>query len=143
MTYEEWVAQVPDDIKNDPLWSFEVYPKTVLLFDFVWGDCDKLAQDYRVRKISEQLIDSAGSISANIEEGYGRGYGLDYSRFLRIALGSARETRGWYYRGRKLFDQKILNHRLKLLDEIIALLATHASRQKRRAQKGSPQAASK
>jgi four helix bundle protein len=135
MTYEEWVVQVPDDIKNDPLWSFEVYPKTVLLFDFVWGDCDKLAQDYRGRKISEQLIDSAGSISANIEEGYGRGYGLDYSRFLRIALGSARETRGWYYRGRKLFDQKILNHRLKLLDEIIALLATHASRQKRRAQK--------
>jgi four helix bundle protein len=138
MTYEEWVEQVPDDIKSDPLWNFEVYPKTLLLFDFAWGDCDKLAQDYRKRKISEQLIDSAGSISANIEEGYGRGYGLDYSRFLRIALGSARETRGWYYRSRKLFDQKILNHRLQLLDEIIALLATHASRQKHRAQKGKP-----
>ncbi|MCI0699234.1 four helix bundle protein [candidate division KSB1 bacterium] len=143
MTYEEWIEQVPDNIKNDPLWNFEVYPKALLLFDFAWGDCDKLAQDHRGRKVSEQLIDSAGSISANIEEGYGRGYGLDYSRFLRIALGSARETRGWYYRGRKLLDQKILNYRYKLLDEIIALLATHSSRQKRRAQKGKHTSSSK
>jgi hypothetical protein len=31
-----------------------------------------------------------------------------------------------------------LNYRYKLLDEIIALLATHSSRQKCRAQKGKP-----
>lgn len=133
MRYDEWEAGVPTNIKNDPLRNFEVYPKALLLFDFAWGDCDKLAKDHRGQQISDQLIRSAGSISANIEEGYGRGYGLDYSRFLRIALGSARETRGWYYRGRKLLDDKTLHHRYNLLDEIIALLATHATRQKQKA----------
>jgi four helix bundle protein len=92
MTLEEWLAQVPESIRRDPLWNFEVYPKALLLADLAWEDCGKLVKDNRGCKIAAQLIDSAGSISANIEEGYGRGYGLDYSRFLRIALGSARET---------------------------------------------------
>ncbi|MGI0015781.1 MAG: four helix bundle protein [Nitrososphaera sp.] len=96
MTYDEWVAQVLDSIKNDPLWRFEVYPKALLLADFAWEDCGKLMNEARGRAVSDQLIRSSGSISANIEEGYGRGYGRDYARFLGIALGSARETRGWY-----------------------------------------------
>jgi four helix bundle protein len=69
-----------------------------------------------------QLIESAGSISANIEEGYGRGFGKDYARFLKTAIGSARETRGWYYRGRRLLSTEVLNHRLRLIGQIIALL---------------------
>ena len=24
--YEEWLAQVPESIKQDPLWNFKVYP---------------------------------------------------------------------------------------------------------------------
>jgi len=39
-----------------------------------------------------QLISAAESISANIAEGYGRGFGRDYCRFLRIAIGSATEV---------------------------------------------------
>ena len=35
--------------------------------------------------MARQLVNSANSISANSEEGYGRGYGKDYARFLRIA----------------------------------------------------------
>lgn len=135
MSYEEWEAQVADSIKRDPLWRFQVYPKALLLADLAWVDCDKMLGDARGRAIAGQLLDIAGSVSANIEEGFGRGYGLDYARFLRIALGSARETRGWYYRGRKLLTHKVLGHRFELLDEIIALLATHASRQRRKAMK--------
>ena len=67
-----------------------------------------------------QIIRSAGSISANIEEGFGRGFGRDYARFLKIAVGSARETQGWYWRGRKLLPPKVCQHRIALLDEIIA-----------------------
>jgi len=66
-------------------------------------DCDYLLKDPRGKKIAEQLIRSVGSISANIEEGYGRGYGKDYAYRLRIALGEARETCGWYWKARKLF----------------------------------------
>ena len=131
MTHEQWLAQVPKSIKQDPLWHFEVYPKALLLADFAWEDCSKLMQDVRGRTVAGQLIDSAGSVSANIEEGFGRGYGRDYARFLSIALGSARETRGWYYRGRKLLNLKTLDHRYRLLDEIIALLVTHIKKQKK------------
>ncbi|MBN1318048.1 MAG: four helix bundle protein [Anaerolineales bacterium] len=40
------------------------------------------------KPISNQLIRSVGSISANIEERYGRGfYGRERTQLLRIALG--------------------------------------------------------
>jgi len=72
-------------------------------------------------------------ISANIEEGFGRGIGRkEYSYFLRISIGSARETKGWYWRDRQLLPQTVLDHRLALLDEIISLIATELGRQKRK-----------
>jgi len=89
--------------------------------------------DPRAKGIAWQLLDSAGSIAENIEEGYGRGYGNDYARSLRISLGSARETRGWYYRARHLFDPELVQQRMALLNEIIAGLVTTASQQRRRA----------
>ena len=131
MNYEQWEAQVPESIKNDPLWKFEVYPKALLLADLAWEDCGKMLNDDRGRSIAWQLIKSSGSVSANIEEGFGRGFGKDYARFLKYALGSARESRGWYYRGRKLLDAKILEHRYQLLNEIIALLVTHVKKQRK------------
>ncbi len=130
MTFEDWEAQVPDSIKNDPLWKFEVYPKALLLADLAWEDCEKMIKDSLGRSIADQLIKSSGSVSANIEEGFGRGYGKDYARFLKYALGSARESRGWYYRGRRLLNVKTLEHRYSLLNEIIALLVTHINKQK-------------
>jgi four helix bundle protein len=53
---------------------------------------------------------SSGSISANIEEGYGRGLGRDYARFLSFARGSARETQGWYLRARRLLSEQVIEH---------------------------------
>ena len=131
MTYDEWLLQVPDSVKNDPLWKFEVYPKALLLADLAWEDCGNMMKDTRGRAVAGQLIASAGSVSANIEEGFGRGFGRDYARFLAIALGSARESRGWYYRGRRLLEPKVLEHRFNLLDEIIALLVTHINKQRK------------
>jgi len=34
MRYEEWLAQVPDSLKGDPIWKFEAYPKALLLYDW-------------------------------------------------------------------------------------------------------------
>ena len=88
--------------------------------------------DSRGKSIAWQLIDSAGSIAANIEEGYGRGYGKDYARFLRISLGSARETRGWYYRERHLLEPDVVKHRMELTNEIIASLVITSDQRRRR-----------
>jgi four helix bundle protein len=131
MNYEEWLAQVPESLRRDPLWRFQAYQKAVLFYDLAWEDCERLRKDLRGRAVAQQLIRSAGSICANIEEGYGRGYGRGYAYFLRIALGSARETRGWYYRARKLLSSEVVAHRMVLADEVIAMLVPVAERQRR------------
>jgi four helix bundle protein len=114
---------------QDPLWSFETYRKALFLSDLAWFDAEKLLHDARGKALVWQLLDAAGSVPANIEEGFGRGFGKDYGRFLKIALGSARETRGWYYRSRHVFDPVMLDRRLKLADEIISGLVTTAKQQ--------------
>jgi four helix bundle protein len=77
-----------------------------------------------VEALAKQLIRSAGSTPANIEEGWGRGYGKERLYFLRIAVGSARESKGWYYRAKSLLSSEVLEHRLNLASEVIALLIT-------------------
>ena len=129
--FDEWMAQVPNSIKRDSLWEFVTYRHALFLADLAWTDGEKLLSDSRGRAIVWQLLDSAGSIAANIEEGYGRGFGKDYVRFLRIALGSARETRGWYYRGRHVLEGQVLDHRLALISDIIASLVLVAEQQRR------------
>ena len=125
MVYEEWLAQVPDGLKKDPIWQFKAYPKALLLFDLAWEDSERLLRDARGREIVKQLVRSAGSITANIDEGFGRGVDRgEYLQFLRYALGSARETRSWYYKARKLLAADVVQHRMSLCSEIIALLVT-------------------
>jgi four helix bundle protein len=110
--FEAWQKTVHQKIRNDPLWKFQVYPKALFAYDLAWDDCEHLIKDLRGRKIAEQLIRSVGSISANIEEGFGRGFGKDYTYRLRIATGEAREARGWYWKAKNLLLPKVLDHRL-------------------------------
>ena len=131
-SFGEWLEQVPDRVKKDRLWELEVYRKALFFFDLVWWDCETLTRHDLGRPIAQQLVRSAGSISANVEEGFGRGFGKDYARFLTYALGSARESRGWYYRGRKLLKPGVLDHRLELLATIIAGLVTLSQQQRNR-----------
>jgi four helix bundle protein len=133
MTYDEWLAGVPENFKKDRLWEFTAYRKALFLYDLAWEDCETLMKDVRGRGNADQLNRSVGSVCANIEEGYGRGFGKEYDYFLRVALGSAREGRGWYYRSRRLLSPAIVQHRYALLDEIIALLVSKLQGQKKQA----------
>ena len=93
---------------------------------------EKLLKHPLGQPIARQLIRSVGSISANIEEGYGRGFGKDRDYFMRISLGSARESKGWYYRAKSLLTDKVLAHRLDLLGEVITLLITEINKKRRK-----------
>jgi len=133
MTYEEWERQVSEAIRADALWKMEAYRLALYFYDLAWEDCDELMKDLRGREVAKQLIRSAGSIAANIEEGYGRGLsGKEYAYFLRISLGSARETRGWYHRGRRLLSPTLVENRMSLLSKIIALLVIATNQQRHR-----------
>ena len=96
----------------------------------MWEGCESLMRDPRGRAVAEQLTRSTGSVSANIEEGYGRGFGKDRDHFLRISTGSARESKGWYSCARRLLVPELLKQHLVLLDDIISLLVTELSRQR-------------
>lgn len=128
-SYEEWLGQVAASIVQDPLSSFETCRKALFLADLAWCDVEKLFQDARGKAIAGQLLDAAGSLPANIEEGFGRGYGKDNGRLLRIALGSARETRGWCHRSRHLFDPALLDRGMKPAGDLISGLVTAARQQ--------------
>ncbi|MBI1881895.1 MAG: four helix bundle protein [Chloroflexi bacterium] len=129
MNYEDWSNSVPETIKSDSLWKMTAYRLALFLADIGWYDVTKLMQDRRTIGLSDQLYRSLGSISANLAEGYSRGTGKDRARFYEYALGSARESRDWYFKGRHVLGQTVVEHRLQLLAEIIRLLLTMTSRQ--------------
>lgn len=124
-SYGEWEKQVPALIKNDAVWKMEVYRLALFLSDLAWFDVTKLMQDRRTRGLSDQLYRSAGSVSANTEEGFSRSSGKDRARMYEYALGSARESRGWYYKGRHVLTNAVATHRIELCTSIIRLLLTH------------------
>ena len=102
--------------------TFGGYNKACELWELHWDDCELLSKDFRGREVARQLTRAVGSIPANMEEGYGRGYGKELAHFLRISRGSARESRGWYARSSRLLDPSTVEERCALLDEIIGIL---------------------
>ena len=124
MNYQEWELDVPQTIKADALWKMSVYRYSLFLGDLSWRDVSKLQKDRRMFRLSDQLYRAIGSIGANIAEGYSRGTGKDRARFYEYALGSARESRDWYYKARHLLGNEVIEHRFDLLENIIRLLLT-------------------
>lgn len=124
MNYHEWEKTVPVEIKNDSLWKIEAYRLALFVNDIGWRDVTKLMKDKRTIGLSDQLYRALGSTSGNMEEGYSRRSNKDRARFYEYSLGSARESRGWYYRGRHILGDVVTQHRIQLLTQIIRLLLT-------------------
>ena len=104
--------------------QFGAYRKARQLFDLVVKDMEVLKTNPLCYRLVSQQIGSADSICANIEEGYGRLSRVEYVRFLDIARGSARETRGRYERMKHWLAQDEIKRRVQLLDEIIGILTS-------------------
>ena len=122
MNFETWAKTVPAEITGDSLWKMEAYRLGLFAADLGWHDVTKLTKDRRTLDLAGQLYRALGSIEANISEGYSRGSGRDRARFYEYALGSARESRGWYYKGRHVLGEAVATHRLRLLTQIVRLL---------------------
>src|SRR4029077_4559398 len=106
---------------KDKLDELIFYQKSLSLWDEFWSDSEIMLKDIRGKEIVKQMTKCVGSISANIEEGYGRGFGKEYPQFLRFSRGSARESKGRYKRCINLLSEKVVEERIRLLDEIIAM----------------------
>ena len=133
MKYAEWLDTVPSEITNDPIWKLEVYRLALFIDDIGWPDVLVLSKNNLMWGVADQLHRSLGSISANLTEGYSRSKGLDRTRFFEISLGSARESRDWYYKFRHVLSAEVTKHRLGLVTHIIGMLTPMISHQRKNA----------
>ena len=60
--------------------SYGIYQLALQLFNDFWDDSEILGKDFRGRELAKQQVRSLDSVCANIEEGYGRGYGKECRR---------------------------------------------------------------
>jgi four helix bundle protein len=133
MNYAEWLETVPLEITNDPIWKMEVYRLALFAGDIGWQDVMTLSKNRLTFSISDQLHRSLDSISANLTEGYSRSKGLDRARFFEISLGSARESRDWYYKSRHVLPVEVIKHRMELITRIIGMLTPMILHQRKNA----------
>jgi four helix bundle protein len=133
MNYAEWLGTVPSEITNDPIWKLEVYRLALFADDIGWNDILALSTNNLMWSVADQLHRSLGSISANLTEGYSRSKGLDRARFFEISLGSARESRDWYYKSRHVLSDDVIKHRMGLVTHIIGMLTPMIQHQRKNA----------
>ena len=88
------------------------------IFDMALEDIKKFPKHRIAFSLSDQLIRSIGSISANIAEGHGRGSDKELQRALIIARGELAESRNWLIKVRKMdyiSAERLANYNEKFL----------------------------
>ena len=133
MNYANWLVEVPSEITNDPIWKLEVYRLGLFAGDIGWQDVQFLAKKPLMLSVADQLHRSIDSISVNLTEGYSRSKGPDRARFIEASLGSARESRDWYYKSRHVLPAEVINHRMALTTRIISMLVPMIPHQRKHA----------
>jgi four helix bundle protein len=108
---------------SDRLESFGIYQLARRLFDDFWNDSEILSKDFRGRELVKQQVRSLDSVCANMEEGFGRGFGRELPQHLKISRGEARESRGRYERCNRLLPPETIAQRVSALSRIIGGLS--------------------
>ena len=118
----QWERTCSPAITSDVLWKLDAYRAALFLIHVVRGDFAKLRTALPGADTPMQLRDAAGSIGANIGEGYSRWSKKDRARILGYALGSARECFTWYMTSRDVLGDDVVEARLVLVARIRSLL---------------------
>ena len=107
-----------------------VWQKSIELFKAACEDVEKFPNKRAAWIIEEQMLDSLGSISANIAEGFGRKGKSEFAYHLGVAKGSATESQDWYEKVSLLgfLDEDTVNKRITVLEEIQKMLNTLISK---------------
>jgi four helix bundle protein len=124
MTFDEWEATVPAAVKQDVIWRVQAYRLALYLAACALEDSRVMREDERLEQTASQLVRAAGSVAANIAEGYPRQSGRDRIRYYEYALGSAAEVKVWYLNARVALVARALEDRFALLRSITRLLLT-------------------
>lgn len=82
---------------SDPLARVAAYRLALEMVEDVRRDAEGMRKDAMMRDVAGQLLRAAGSVLANIAEGYARSSAADRRKFYEYALGSAREVETWYH----------------------------------------------
>lgn len=101
-----------------------IWQKGIELFEQTVSDVEKFPRKRAAWIITDQIIRSVGSISANVAEGLGRGGQREFRYHLGVAKGSATESQDWYYKVGRLnyLPEDIVKERINILVEIIKML---------------------
>jgi len=124
MTYDEWEATLPPAVRQDVIWRVQAYRLALYLAACAVEDSRPMADDSRLGSSASQLCRAAGSVAANIAEGYPRQSGRDRIRYYEYALGSAAEVKVWYLNARTELPPAAIEDRFALLRSITRLLLT-------------------
>ncbi len=108
---------------SDRLESFGIYQLARQLFNDFGNDSEILSKDFRGRELVKQQVRSLDSVCANMEEGFGRGFGKELPQHLKISRGEARESRGRYERCNRLLPPETIAQRVSALSRIIGGLS--------------------
>ena len=117
-----WEDACSRAITSDVIWRLDAYRAALFLLHCVRNDCPALRTTRTGDETAAQLVRAAGSVSANISEGYSRPSRPDRLRFLGYALGSARECVTWYESGRGILSEDVVDKRLELVTRVRSLL---------------------
>lgn len=124
MRFDEWEQAAPEALRDDATWKTQAFRLASYLADRAVADARQLDGQPGMTLLAGQLVHAAGSIAANIAEGYSRRSPPDRAKFYEYALGSAREARSWYLQARSTLGGDTFGLRDGVLSQVIRLLLT-------------------
>ena len=128
--FAAWERALPVEITADPLWTCAAYRLATFVADRSWDDITRLAADPRTVGLADQLGRALGSIGATYSEAYSRRSDRDRRRYYEYSVGSARESRDWVFKARRVIGEQRTREALGLLTRIIQLITVTIVRER-------------